>query len=188
MLVARAQAGESKAWEELYLRYHDALLFAARARLGPTLRERLTSEDILHSVVADAFSDIRRFEPRGAGSFGRWLSACVLNKVRSKAELFAAAKREGGVRLSDSIAERLVGKPLEEPSYIDTARWESLERSLSELEPLQREVVLLRTVEGLSNLEVASRLNKSPESCSKLYNRALARVGARIAARNRTDA
>jgi len=182
-LVARAQAGEALAWEALYLRYHDALLFAVRSRLGPGLRERVTSEDILHSVVADVFSDIQRFEPRGAGSFGRWLSTCVLNKVRSKAEHFAAGKRAGSVPLTDSLAGRLASKPDEVPSYVDAARWEPLEASLAELEDAQREVVLLRTVEGLSNTEAAARIGRSPEAASKLYNRAIARIGARIAAR-----
>jgi DNA-directed RNA polymerase specialized sigma24 family protein len=54
---------------------------------------------------------------------------------------------------------------------------------MEELEDAQRETVLLRTVEGLSNAEVALRLNRSPEATSKLYNRAIARLGARIAAR-----
>jgi RNA polymerase sigma-70 factor (ECF subfamily) len=182
-LVSRAQAGDSEAWEALYLRYHDPLLFAVRSRLGGALRERVTSEDILHSVVADVFSDIQRFEPRGAGSFGRWLSTCVLNKVRSKAEHFAAGKRAGAVALTDSLASRLASKPVESPRYVDAERWDTLEQSMEELEDAQRETVLLRTVEGLSNAEVALRLNRSPEATSKLYNRAIARLGARIAAR-----
>lgn len=182
-LVRRAQAGESEAWEELYLRYHDAILFAVRARLGGGLREHVTSEDILQSVVADALSDIRRFEPRGEGSFGRWLSACVLNKIRSKAEHFAAGKRSGGEPLTDSLAGRLAARGDEEPRYADAARWELLESTLAELEPEAREVVLLRTVEGLSNAEASVRIHKSPEATSKLYNRALARMGARVAAR-----
>jgi RNA polymerase sigma-70 factor (ECF subfamily) len=184
-LVHRAQIGDVAAWEELYLRHHDAILFAVRARLGAGLRERVTSEDILQSVVADALSDIRRFEPRGEGSFGRWLSACVLNKIRSKAEHFGADKRSGGVPLSDSLAGRLAAPADETPRYADPERWEVLEATLAELEPEQREVVLLRTIEGLSNVEAAARIHKSPEAASKLYNRALARVGARIAARGK---
>jgi RNA polymerase sigma factor (sigma-70 family) len=183
VLVRRAQQGDASAWESLYLRYHDQLLFAVRCRLGSTLRQRVTSEDILHSVVADALSDIRAFEPRGKGALGRWLATCVVNKIRSKAEHHAARKREGGVQLSDSIAARLSALPDEEPRYLDGRRWEDLEGLLLGLDEVQRDVVVLRAVDGLSNAEVAQQLGKSPEATSKAYNRALARLGARLAAR-----
>ena len=39
-LVQRIQAGDRSAWEALYLRYRDRLLFAIRCRLGPALRSR----------------------------------------------------------------------------------------------------------------------------------------------------
>ena len=41
-----------------------------------------------------------------------------------------------------------------------------------------REVVLLRSIEGLGNDEAAALVGKSPEATSKAYNRALARLGA----------
>jgi RNA polymerase sigma-70 factor (ECF subfamily) len=180
-LLGRLQQGDSSAWETLYLRHHDALLFAIRCRLGSGLRQRLASEDILHSVVADVLSDIQRFEARGPGSLQRWLSTCVLNKLRSKAEYFAAGKRAGDDPLSDSLAARLGGPSGEEPRYVDPEPWESLERSLLELDEAHREVVLSRTIDGLSNAEAAERVGKSREATSKLYNRAIARLGARLA-------
>ena len=80
-LVRRIQAGDREAWDGLYLRYHDALLFAIRCRLGSRLRARLQSEDVLHSVIKDAMKDLARFEPRGAGALGHYLHVCVLNKI-----------------------------------------------------------------------------------------------------------
>lgn len=176
-LVGRIQAGDRSAWEQVYARYHDPLLFSIRCRLGPELRSRLQSEDVLHSVVADAFRDLERFEPRGPGSLARYLHVCVLNKIRSKAEFHAALKRSGDVPLSDSLVERLGSGSRAEPAYFDEPRYGRLEQALAALPEDMREAVLLRAVEGLSNHEAAAALGKSEEAASKLYNRGLARLG-----------
>jgi RNA polymerase sigma-70 factor (ECF subfamily) len=176
-LVERIQAGDRQAFEELYLRYHDPLLFTIRSRLGPTLRSRLQSEDILQSVVMDALGDLDRFEARGPGSLGHYLHVCVLNKIRNKAEFFSAQKRAGALPLSESLADRLPASLESGPRYIDTERYAKLERAIAQLPENMREVVLLRSVEGLSNREAAEIVGKSPEAVSKIHNRAVARLG-----------
>jgi RNA polymerase sigma factor (sigma-70 family) len=180
-LVDRIQSGDASAWEEFYARYHDPLLFAIRCRLGTGLRSRLQSEDVLQSVVADAFRDLARFRPLGPGSLSHYLHVCVLNKIRSKAEFHAASKRSGAVPLSESLAESLAAQEGPDLDYVDAARYERLERALSVLPEDMREAVLLRAVEGLSNQEAAAALGKSEEATSKLYNRALARLGTLVA-------
>jgi RNA polymerase sigma-70 factor (ECF subfamily) len=175
-LVRRIQEGDASAWDALYLRYRDRLLLSIRCRLGAQLRARLESEDILHSVFKDALSDIHRFEPRDPRSLNHYLHACTLNKIRSKADYFAAKKRAGEVPLSDSVIERIPNPAGAEPRYQDQGRFERLEQALGQLSADMREVVLLRTVEELPNQDAAKILGKSPEASSKLYNRALARL------------
>jgi len=174
-LVRRIQAGDQAAWEGLYRRYHDALLLAIRHRLGARLRAWVASEDILQSVVKDALADLERFEPRGAGSLRGYLHACVRNKIRAKAERLEAGPRARERRLPATELEALGGPS--GPSYLDSARFERLEAGLARLDAPMREVVLLRSVEGLGNEEAAERLGRSPAATSKLYNRALARLG-----------
>lgn len=180
-LVRRIQAGDRAAWGQLYMRYHDALLFAIRSRLGSTLRGVLQSEDILQSVVKDALSDLARFEPRGPGSLGHYLHVCVLNKIRAKAAHHGADKRAGEHRMPASELEALP-EGVGEPRYLEGGRYERLESGMACLPAEMREVVLLRSVEGLGNAEAAALLGKSPAAASKLYNRALARLGAWMAA------
>jgi len=182
-LVERIQGGDRAAWDQLYLRYRDALLFAIRCRLGGKLRSHLGSEDILHSVVRDALGELSHFEPRGPGSLKHYLHVCVLNKIRSKAEYYGAAKRAGAEALSDSVLATIPREGSTEPGYIDAERYERLERGLAQLSEEFREVVLLRTIEGLANKEAAAVLGKSPEATSKLYNRAVARLATLAGAR-----
>lgn len=179
-LVARIQGGDASAWERLYRRYHDPLLLAIRARLGSRLRARLESEDVLQSVVKDALDDLARFEPRGPGSLRHYLHVCVLNKIRAKAEHFGAAKRDGGVALTDSVAGGIPAPDDEPLAYLDGERYGRLEQALAALPEDAREVVILRTIEGLTNSEAARALGKSDEAASKAYNRALARLGSLV--------
>ncbi len=176
-LIRCIREGDQTAWERLYLRYRDRLLFSIRCRLGPGLRSHLQTEDIFHSVVKDVMKDLLSFEPKGPGSLEHYLHACVLNKIRNKAHYFSALKRGGTVPLSDSIMEKIPNPGDSKPGYIDAARYEKLEKSLSLLPENMREVVLLRRIENISNRETARLLGKTPEAASKLYNRALARLG-----------
>ncbi|MGE3172087.1 MAG: RNA polymerase sigma factor [Planctomycetota bacterium] len=176
-LVRRIQAGDTAAWDELYMRYRDRLLLSIRCRLGPTLRARLQSEDVLHSVFGDVLHhDLRGFAPQ-PGGLDRYLHTCVLNKIRNKADFFGAQKRRGDAPLTDSLAGRLPAAVGGELGYVDAARYERLERAIGQLPVEMREALLLRRIEGLGNQEVAAELGKSPEAASKLYNRALARLG-----------
>ena len=175
-LVARIQAGDLPSMETLYLRYRDRLILSIRCRLGPHLRARMESEDILQSVFKDVIAGIDRFEYRGQSSLNRYLHACVLNKIRRKAEYHAAGKRTGEVPLSDSILDRVPDATGAEPGYLDAERFERLERGLGRLPEEMREAVVLRRVEELSNHETARVMGKTPEATSKLYNRALARL------------
>lgn len=175
-LVRRIQGGDSGAWDELYLRYRDQLLLSIRCRLGPSLRARLESEDILHSVFKDALEDLPRFEPRHTRALNHYLHTCVLNKIRNKADYYGAEKRRGEVPLSDSLIARLPNPADATPQYHDPPRYAALEQALSRLPDEMREVILLRRVEELSNQDAAEIMVKTPDATSKLYNRAIARL------------
>jgi RNA polymerase sigma-70 factor (ECF subfamily) len=175
-LVRRIQAGEREAWDALYLRYRDRLLFSIRCRLGPGLRRRLQTEDILHSVIRDAIEDLPRFEARRDHALAHYLHACVLNKIRSKAEHWAAARRSGDCTLSPAVLER-VNADNATPGYVDSTRYERLERALALLPENLREVILLRRIEGLTAAETATVLGKTEAAAAKLYARAMARLG-----------
>ena len=175
-LVRRIQSGERDAWDALYLRYRDRLLFSIRCRLGPGLRRRLQSEDILHSVIREAIEDLPRFEARRDHALAHYLHTCVLNKIRKKAEYWAAARRSGDRSLSPTVLER-VNATGGAPGYVDSARYERLERAMALLPENLREVILLRRIEGLSAGESATVLGTTEAAAAKLYARAMARLG-----------
>lgn len=177
-LVQRIQAGDDSAWAVLYQRYRDPLLLSIRCRLSQALRARLSSEDVLQSVIKDALRDLQSFEHREEGALGHFLHVCVLNKIRNKADYHGALKRAGDVPLDEHMIAGLPAASLDDaPGYLESERFEKLERALVQLEEEVRELVLLRLVEGLSNVEAARALGKTPAATSKAYCRGLARLG-----------
>jgi RNA polymerase sigma-70 factor (ECF subfamily) len=178
-LVRRIRRGDRVAWTELYERYHDQLLLSVRMRLGPGLRRYLQSEDIFQSVALEAFRSLERFEYRGEGSLERYLRTLVVNKIRDRADVFAAQKRAGTLSLEDTHVESL---PAPGPSYHDAKRYERLERALNALAPEQRELIVLRKLEGLSSQEVAAHLGLGDDAARKAFSRAMARLTTLLAA------
>lgn len=176
-LVQRIQGGDAEAWNELFRRYHDQLLLGVRLRMGSGLRRHLESEDVFQSVAVEAFRDLARFEYRGPGSLQRYLNTLVLNKLRDRADTFGAVKRAGAVPLDEHTAANL---RTPEPTY-HSPEFDRLERALRALPDEQREVIVLRKLEGLSSREVAERLGTTDDAARKAYSRAMAQLATRLA-------
>ncbi len=173
-ILARLRAGDRGAFDQLYCRWRDELLFVARARLGTRLRGFLDSEDILQSVALEAFTELPRFVPQHDGSLRKFLHQLVLRKIQDRADTVNARKRAGAVPLTDSVADTLTTPA--GPGYHDRTRFERLERGLALLPEEMRRVLVLRKVEGLSGKEAAAALGRSDAATRQLYARALARL------------
>lgn len=172
-LVTRIREGDSHAFGDLYRRYHDELLFAVRAHLGSKLRSSLESEDVLQSVVVDAFKALPAFQPKGPGSLRHYLHAMIVNKIRARAKYFQADKRAGTQPLLEADALELAHG---EPAYEDSERYDRLERALQLLPEDMRQVVILRKIDGLPSKEAAQAMGTSDSAARKLYSRAMARL------------
>ncbi len=85
-LVARAKAGDSEALNQLFQRYHQLLLAAARKGIGPKLRLKEEPDDLAQTTFREATRDIVNYEYRGESSLIRWLMQILQNKIRDKAE------------------------------------------------------------------------------------------------------
>jgi len=179
-LVARAQAGDDKALNRLFAYYHDHILLAVRLHLGTGLRSMLESGDVFQSVAMAAFADLEHFEPRGEGSFRAYLNRLVLNKIRGRARHFGAGKRKGAPHVSQTQLEQLASDQSDLTYHDSTGRFERLEREIRRLPDDMRQVLLMRTIDGLSSEEVAKALGKSDAAVRKSYSRAVARLSARI--------
>ena len=156
-LVARAAEGKEQAIGVLYER-HGRTLYALACRM---VGDRADAEEVLMEAFAQAWRNASQFDIR-RGSVGAWLTMMV----RSRAVDLARA-RQRRERLTstgaESDADQLAGisTPDKDPGMMaeEQERRRHVEAALRELPTAQREAITLAFFDGLTQSEIAERLN-----------------------------
>lgn len=185
-LLARARDGSRDALGELFRRAGPRLLATVRLRLGPGLRPKVESADIVQTTFLKALTGLQAFRGQGSPTFGAWLAGIARNEIRDLADHHGRQRRDARrtVPLDEAQEVReLVAAVRSETSRIamdeQTLR---LERALELLSEEHREVIVLRSLEEQSFAEIATRLERSPDACRMLYARAMASLTLRMEA------
>lgn len=181
-LLRRAKAGDGAALTQLHARYERRVLGVVRRRLGPALRRRRDSSDFVQSVFEDVLRDLPRLEDRGEEAFRHWLYLKSENKVRDAWR--RGVGRDGNPREAElPSSDEPVGAgcgPATEAGDADEAV--RLRTVFASLPAAQRDVIALRSVEGLGFAEIAVRLGLPGADAARMrYARALVALRARWA-------
>lgn len=181
-LFREARAGSGEAIGAVFERYGERLHALIRVRLGPYLRRRLESRDILQATLLKAFQGIERFEGSGSASLMAWLGTIAQAEICDQADYYGRQKRNAA--RDTTLDER--AEALTEPLRSETSRLqlqkdtERLIEALDALKEEHREVILLRNYEELSFPEIGQRLGKSPDACRMLLARAMTALTLRM--------
>lgn len=181
-LIQQAIAGDTAAADQLFDNYRVYLRKVIDLRMDDELRVRVDPSDVVQQTQLVASQRMDDFLARRPTSFRIWLRRKALEQlVDIRRRHLTAAKRSvrREVMLSDrsslAIARSLF---LEAPSQ-RIRRQEQAERvraAMRTLSERDREVLLLRHVEELSNREVAEVLQMDTGTASQCYGRALRRL------------
>lgn len=174
-LLGRARAGDAEALETLILRYQPRVY-----RYGMSMcRDSEDASDIAQETLLAMARSVGDF--RGESSVGSWLFTiarrfCLRKRRRSK---FAPAQEHSldalGPETTGGLSDPAPGPEQEAASNEIRA---ALTAAIDALEPAQREVLVLRDVEGLSAPEVADVLGLSVQAVKSRLHRA--RVAVRL--------
>jgi RNA polymerase sigma-70 factor, ECF subfamily len=174
-LVTRLRAGDEQAFVQLVSRHHAAML-----RLASSF---VSSPAVAEEVVQDTWLGVLRGIDGFAGrsSFRTWLLRILVNRARST-----------GVREHRSVAVGDAGPVVDRSRFDASGAWMSppqhwiedsedrmqaqalagqIQKTLGELPTRQREVVVLRDVDGLSSHEVCEVLEISDANQRVLLHR-----------------
>ena len=178
-LLARLRAGDEEAFVTLVGRYNGSLLRLARSYV-PT---DAVAEEAVQDTWLGVLRGIDGFE--GRSSFKTWLFRILVNRART-----AGVREPRTLSLGDSepavdpkrfAADGSWAQPLE--AWADTddrlvaATWSKcLSDALGELPPRQREIVILRDVEGLPSNDVCEVLAISEGNQRVLLHRGRSRL------------
>ena len=173
-LVRLSQAGTESSFEEL-VRRHQQRVFAL---VGGILRCPEDVEDVAQQVFLKAYLGIKKFDQRAA--FSTWLYKIAVNecwdylrKKKVRPLVYEADLSEEQVSRLDGIvsAER---PPADANSRAETR--ELLERMLSALPEQDRQLLVLKEMEGFSVQELAQILNLNVNTVKVRLFRARGRI------------
>ena len=174
-LLAAARAGDRRALGDL-LERHQARVYRFGMRM---CGEPEDAKDVLQETLFAAARNLPEF--RGGSSVTTWLYAIARSFCVKKRRTSKFAPQGLDSLDADGVGE--VADPRRSPH--DEAAGQQLEARLAEaigaLEPMYREVLVLRDVEGLPAAEVAEVLGLSVEAVKSRLHRARVAVRERIA-------
>jgi len=168
-LLAAARQGDAAALEALLVRYQPHLY-----RFGLRMCGNVDDAgDVAQESLISMARSLRDF--RGDSSVSSWLYTiarrfCIKKRRRSK---FAPTREESLDAPATDVAQHLAD-PRPNPEQIATNRElaAALTHAIDRLEPSQREVLVLRDVEGLSAPEVGKILGMSIDAVKSRLHRA----------------
>jgi RNA polymerase sigma-70 factor (ECF subfamily) len=183
-LLRLARAGDAQAFENLFARHRAYLCQVITFRIDPRIRPRLDPSDVVQEAQLEAFRRFRDFLERRPMSFRLWLrkTACerlgMLQRYHREAARRSVDREVGlpGQSALRVVEQLLAGgsTPSQNLDRAETAR--RVGEVLAQLSDTDREVLLLRNLEALSNQEVAEVLEIEPVAASQRYGRALLRL------------
>jgi RNA polymerase sigma-70 factor (ECF subfamily) len=173
-LVRLSQGGSQAAFEDL-VRRHQQRVFAL---VNGILRRPDDVEDVAQQVFLKAYLGIKRFDQRAA--FSTWLYKIAVNecwdylrKKKVRPLVYEADLSEEQVSRLDGIVS--ADRPPEGPNDRAEAR-ELLERMLDTLPEQDRQLLLLKEVEGFSVQELAEILKLNVNTVKVRLFRARGRI------------
>lgn len=155
-LVVRTRSGDPDAFGTLVSRYYDACWRFAYHMLG----ERADAEDVVQEAFLRAYLAIGRYDERD--QFRGWLFRILTNQCRNA--LTSRGRRTRRFIQDEMALETAPAPPASLPAGVDDA---VLVRALGQLDPLQREALLLKYAEGLEYSDM-SAMTGAGESALKM--------------------
>ena len=192
-LLDRARQGEAGAVERLLDTHREPLRRMIGLRLDPALAARVDASDIVQDVLLEAHRRLAEYLRNPAMPFHLWLRHIAKDHVIDAHRRHRQAQRRSLDReqplvpalLADHSSYELAGQLLDqEPTPASAAIRHELQRRLdtaiAALDDDDREVILMRHGEQLSNQEVAAALGLTEAAASMRYLRAVRRLRAEL--------
>ena len=154
-------------------------------RMQDDLRGRVDPSDVVQETLLVVSKKVDDFMERRPTSFRLWIRRKALERLVEMSRKHHAGKRSvrREVTLSNAssmaVARHFLGNSpshaLQQQEMANCAR-----QAIQTLSEIDREVLLLRHVEELTNTEVAELLEISPDTASRRYGRAIRRLSEKL--------
>lgn len=161
-VVRRAQSYDDQAVRVLYETYYPKIYNYAFMQLGDVH----TAEDLASDVMLKMIESINSYKFRGL-PFGAWVFRIARNRL---IDLHRRRKRRGEVDLSETLSSALANPQALAERALERGQ---LQIALKHLTDEQRQVIVLKFIEGYDNRSVGKIMGRSEGAIKSLQHRAL---------------
>ena len=193
-LLAKANAGDTRAIEDLFSRHKDRLQRMVHFRMDRRMKPRVDPEDVLQETYVDVVKRLDDFLQEGEGrmDFFLWMRFLTDQKLKELHRRHLGAQRRDARREAaqaaaspdgsyETIAWELAGRITSPSSAAGRAEEAAnLRAQLESMDPIDYRVLQLVHFEHLSKAEAAMELGVSLDATKKRYQRAFRKLGAML--------
>jgi RNA polymerase sigma-70 factor, ECF subfamily len=183
-LLARIRAGDAAAFERLFGRHRAYLMRMVELRMDARLRQRVDPSDVVQETHIEAARRLDQYIENPEMPFRLWIRQIARDRLLMAWRRHGEAGRRALGRemplpdqTSLQVAHRvLAGGPSPSQQMVRDELIQRVREAVAALPERDREILIMRNLEGLSNKEVAEALGLEPAATSKRYGRALLRL------------
>ncbi|MCI0464466.1 MAG: sigma-70 family RNA polymerase sigma factor [Gemmataceae bacterium] len=189
LLLDQARAGDSAAVERLLADHREPVRRMIGLRLDPAIAARLDASDVVQEVLLEASRRLDDYLRDPVMAFHLWLRHLARDHIIDAHRRHRLAQRRGVDRerplvpaaFADRSSLELAGQLLDQEltpasAAIQQEMQRRLHTAIASLDDDDREVILMRHFEQLSNQEVAAVLGLTEAAASMRHLRALRRL------------
>jgi RNA polymerase sigma-70 factor (ECF subfamily) len=186
-LLQAARNGDAAALSTLFGLYQNYVRLLAASQIRARLRVRASESDVVQETLLNAARGFSEFRGSTGGEFVTWLRAILTRKIQTLIQTHVDAQArdvrreisldtvgkwvdQSSVRLENVLA---ASDPTPVTQLANQERSVCVANALAELSEDHREVLLLRSIEGLSFPEVADQMDRSHGAVRMLWLRAI---------------
>ena len=161
-IVRRAQQYDEAALESLYETYYPKVYNSAFLQMGDVH----AAEDLSSDVMLKMLESIRNYQFKGL-PFSAWVFRIARNRL---IDLHRRRRRRGEVDLSETLAGTLASPHAMAERALERGQ---LQVAFKHLTDEQRQVIVLKFIEGFDNRSVGTIMGRSEGAIKSLQHRAL---------------
>jgi len=190
VLIQAAKAGDPDAVNRLLDRHRAGIRRLVEMRLDRKVQRRVDVSDVVQDVLVDASGRLDKYLDDPVMAFHLWLRQIAWDHIidtyrRHRVSAKRNMDREqpmhiGGDGVDESSVDLAIQlcDPAMTPAAVATQREIAgrVEAAIDQLDAPDREVILMRHYEHLTNLEIAAVLGLQPPAASMRYLRAMRRL------------
>lgn len=179
-LLRAARGGSADALGELLNQYRALLQRLANEELDPVLQAKAGGSDLVQQSFLEASVAFPQFVGAGPEEWVDWLAGILRNNAHDLRRRYRDAEKRAvhrevpaGSPSGNGEAQLPAAEPSPSEHAVRREREQMLAVALARLSPQQQEIIRLRQQEGLTFVEIGTRMGCTDEAARKQWARAI---------------